>query len=273
MGVRNSMIGSEINRLSASTVGAPAGESEESIRAALDAALAREEDLRQSHNELLQRQKLMAREFEHRLVNGLQLVVSLLSLQSRASNSPEASEQLTIAARRVAALGRVHHRLHLLDHQNKVEVRQYLENLCHDLSGLLFGERADHKLDFDGVKAEIPTKTAIPLGFIVNELITNGVKYAGGNISVRFEKAGPQGYSLAVEDDGPGLPAGFDPAKCTGLGMKIILSLVKQIGGTLQFESGAGGRNARFAVTFVPPPLMDFRAFSAGMDEPRSRAV
>jgi two-component sensor histidine kinase len=254
-------------------VGAPAGESDEFIRAALDAALAREEDLRQSHNELLQRQNLMAREFEHRLVNGLQLVVSLLSLQSRASNSPEAAEQLTIAARRVAALGRVHHRLHLLDHQNKVELRQYLENLCHDLSGLLLGERADHKLDFDGVKAEIPAETAIPLGFIVNELVTNGVKYGGGNISVRFEKAGPKGYSLAVEDDGPGLPAGFDPAKCTGLGMKIILSLVKQIGGTLQFESGAGGRNARFAVTFVPPPPMDFRAFSAGMYEPRSRAV
>jgi two-component sensor histidine kinase len=258
------MIGRDTGRRTGSVAGALADESHETVRAALDAALAREEGLRQSHNELLQRQKLMAQEFEHRLVNGLQLVVSLLSLQSRASNSPEASEQLTIAARRVAALGRVHHRLHVLDHQNLVEVRQYLEHLCDDLSGLLFGERAGHKVAFEGAKAEIPTEIAIPLGFIVNELITNAVKYSGGNISVKFEKAKPAGYLLTVQDDGPGLPGDFDPAKNTGLGMKIILALIKQIDGTLVCSSGVGGRNARFAVTFVPPPLMDFRTFSAG---------
>jgi two-component sensor histidine kinase len=254
------------------SLGSLAAESHEFMRAALGAALAREEALRQSQNELLQRQNLMAQEFEHRLVNGLQLVVSLLSLQSRASSSPEAAEQLTIAARRVAALGRVHHRLHVLDHLNKVEVRQYLEHLCNDLSGLLFGERAGHKVAFEGVKAEIPTNIAIPLGFIVNELITNAVKYSGGNISVKFEQAKPAGYLLTVQDDGPGLPEGFNPTKSTGLGMKIILALVRQIGGTLECSSGAGGRNARFAVTFAtPPPLMEFTSVSPEIDVPGSR--
>ena len=72
------------------------------------------------------RQKMLAQEFEHRLVNGLQLISSLLSLQSRTATTPEAGDQLTVAARRVAALGRVHHRLHLLDHQDHVEFRDYL---------------------------------------------------------------------------------------------------------------------------------------------------
>jgi two-component sensor histidine kinase len=131
----------------------------------------------------------------------------------------------------------------------------------------LFGERAGHKVAFEGVKAEIPTNIAIPLGFIVNELITNAVKYSGGNISVKFEQAKPAGYLLTVQDDGPGLPGGFDPGKNSGRGMKIILALVRQIGGKLECSSGAGGRNARFAVTFAPPPpLMDFRSMS-GNDE------
>jgi two-component sensor histidine kinase len=244
------MIGRDTGRRTGSVAGALADESHETVRAALDAALAREEGLRQSHTELLQRQKLMAQEFEHRLVNGLQLVVSLLSMQSRASNSPEASEQLTIAARRVAALGRVHHRLHVLDHQNRVEVRQYLEHLCDDLSGLLFGERIGHKVAFEGVKAEILTEIAIPLGFIVNELITNSAKYATGHITVRFERTSPIHHLLSVLDDGPGLPAGFSPADSKGLGMKIVQALVKQIGGALHILPGHNGRGTCFTVAF-----------------------
>jgi hypothetical protein len=78
-----------------------------------------------------------------------------------------------IAARRVAAFGRVHRRLHLLDHQKNVEFKQYLRLLGDDLSGLLFPhENADRPIVVGGAAIEIPTATAIPLGFIANELIT-----------------------------------------------------------------------------------------------------
>lgn len=117
---------------------------------------------------------MLAQEFEHRLVNGLQLIASLLSLQSRGAATPEATGQLIVAARRVAALGRVHHRLHLLDHEENVEFKQYLQNLCEDLTGLLFQERSDYAIVVESANVEIPTELAIPLGFIVNELITIG---------------------------------------------------------------------------------------------------
>lgn len=224
----------------------------DALRAELIAAHAREEFLLQEMRTLSQRQDMMAQEFEHRLVNGLQLVVSLLTLQSRIAPTPEASMQLTVAARRVAALGRVHHRLHVLDHQDHVEFRQYLQHLCEDLSGLLFQERAGHAIVVNGATAEIPTVFAIPLGFIVNELVTNAAKYAEGNIIVRFE-AVAGGHALSVMDQGPGLWPGFDPARSKGLGMKIILSLVKQIGGTLRFAAGDGGRGTCFTVAFAPP--------------------
>ena len=103
----------------------------------LQAALAREAALRREMADLTVRQVMLAQEFEHRLINGLQVISSLLSLQSRAAKSSEAAEQLTIAATRVAALGRVHRRLHLLDHQDHVEFKPYLEHLCEDLSRLL----------------------------------------------------------------------------------------------------------------------------------------
>ncbi len=215
----------------------------------LQAALAREQTLLREKREMSQRQAMLTEEFEHRLINGLQLIVSLLSLQSRTA-APEAAGQLMIAANRVAALGRVHRQLHLLDHQDHVEFRGYLQNLCEDLAGLLFQERAACAITVEGAKVEVPTMFAIPLGFIVNELITNCAKYAGGNIGVRLETTSPTSHSLSVLDDGPGLPAGFDPAKSKGLGMKIVLSLVKQIGGALRISSGDNGCGACFTVTF-----------------------
>jgi two-component sensor histidine kinase len=220
------------------------------LAAELEAALAREEACLREKNELAERQVMLAQEFEHRLVNGMQLIVSLLSLQSRAATTPEATDQLLIAARRVSSLGRVHRRLHLLDHQDRVEFKEYLRNLCEDLSGLLFQEGSGYAIVVDGMNVEIPTTLAIPLGFIVNELVTNSAKYAEGHVTVRIEATSPTDRVLSVIDDGPGLPAGFQPAHSKGLGMRIVLSLVQQIGGELRIVPGDNGRGTCFAVNF-----------------------
>jgi len=216
----------------------------------LEAALVREQVLLQEKHESSRRQVLLAQEFEHRLINGLQLIVSLLSLQSRTAPTPEAADQLTIAARRVSVLGRVHRRLHLLDCQDQVEFKEYLRNLCEDLSSLLVEEGSGYAIVVEGAKVDIPTTTAIPLGFIINELITNSAKHAGGHITVRIESLSPTDRSVSVVDDGPGLPVGFEPTASKGLGMKIVLSLVKQIGGEFHILPGDNGRGAHFKIKF-----------------------
>jgi two-component sensor histidine kinase len=94
----------------------------------LAAALLRERELLREKSALLQHQDMLAQEFEHRLLNSLQVIVSLLSLQSRAATTVEAAAQLSIAAERVAAFGRVHRRLHLLDHQKSVGFKPYLQH-------------------------------------------------------------------------------------------------------------------------------------------------
>jgi len=217
---------------------------------ALKESLAREKVLLREKRDLSLRQVMLTQEFEHRLINSLQLIVSLLSLQSRAATTPEAAAQLTIAARRVGALGRVHSRLHLLDHEDTVEFKQYLQQLCGDLSDLLMQEGAGQAIVVEGADCEMPTSLGIPLGFIVNELVTNSAKYAQGQITVRVEATSLPCHALSVSDDGPGLPPGFDPAKSKGLGMKIVLSLVKQIGGELHIHPGDNGRGTSFTVTF-----------------------
>ena len=215
-------------------------------------ALARDDELLRQKDKLIQNEQLLSKESDHRLLNGLQLIASLLSVQSRSTKTPEAAAQLTIAANRVATLGRVHRHLHTLDHVESVEFKQYLEKLCHDLADMASSEFPERSLCVEGAELKIPSVTAIPLGFIASELITNSIKYAKGKITVSLQTAPNGDYALSVSDDGPGLPAAFDPAATHGLGMKIIAALVRQIHGELAFAKGDHGQGTRFSVLFSP---------------------
>lgn len=210
----------------------------------------RENALLRQKDDLIRQKDILNRESEHRLLNGLQLITSLLTIQSRATQNTEAAAQLTIAANRVAAIGRVHRHLHALDHVKSVEFKKYLESLCHDLSGMASSESPGSVLVVDGTELRIPAVTGIALGFIASELITNAIKYGKGKITVRLQTDTANGHVLSISDDGLGLPEGFDPTASHGLGMKLISSLVRQIGGQLQIDQGDNGKGARISVLF-----------------------
>jgi len=214
-------------------------------------ALAREEALLRQKDELIQQQELLSKEADHRLLNGLQMIVSLLSLQSRAATNTEAAAQLAVAANRVATIERVHRRLHYFDGVQTVAFKQYLEDLCRDFSTMLFsGERSERIIVVEGIDVKLPTATGIPLSFIVNEMVTNATKHGKGRITVTLEPNPGEGYALSVSNDGPALPEGFDPAACKGLGMKIIRSFVARIGGELRFGRRDKVQGAQFMVLF-----------------------
>lgn len=214
------------------------------IAAELKDALAREAALLRERDAILQRQVIRTQEFEHRLANSLQLIVSLLSLQSRKTDSPEAAEQLMIAAERVGAFGRVHRQLHLLDVLDTVELKQYVVQLCQDISGMLFDGDAPHPVVVEGAQIEIPTALGVPLGFIVNEL------HAKGRITVRLETSPELGHCLSVSDGGSGLPEGFHLGSSKQLGLRIVQSLVRQIDGRLEVGRGPEQGGACFKVFF-----------------------
>ena len=214
-------------------------------------ALARDEALLRQKDELIQQREVLSKESDHRLLNDLQMIVSVLSLQSRSSANAETASQLAIAANRIAMIGRVHRRLHSLDGVRTVAFKQYLENICGDFSAMLSSEeRPEQVIVVEGIEVKLPTVTGIPLGFVVNELITNAVKYGKGRITVRLERNPGKGYALSVSNDGVGLPEGFNPATTKGLGMVIIRSLVERIGAELWIGRGDGNQGARFTVLF-----------------------
>jgi two-component sensor histidine kinase len=217
---------------------------------ALSEALAREEIVLGRLNALAREHEMLRDESDHRLLNGLQMVISLLMMQSRAA-APEVGAQLAAAARRVKAIERIHRRLHINDGTKVVAFKNYLESFCKDISGIMTSEVVSEQEIFVACdEISLPTTVAIPLGFILSELITNAIKYGKGHVHVRLEGRANAICALTVTNDGPALPESYDPAASKGLGMKIVQSFVRQIGGEFQFGRGEKNQGAYFTVVF-----------------------
>ena len=221
-----------------------------SLEIRLRDALAESEAQLRQKDELIQQQELLSKESDHRLMNDLQMTISLLSLQSRGSTNAEAAAQLAVAANRVSMIARIHHRLHSYDGVQAIDFRKFLEDFARDFSAMLSSDERPEQVIVEGIEINLPAATAIPLGFIVSELIANAAKYGNGRIAIRLVPDPQHGYALSVSNDGPALPEGFDPGASKGLGMKIIQSFTRQIGGELRIERGDEGQGARFTVLF-----------------------
>ncbi|WP_310467050.1 GAF domain-containing protein [Sphingomonas sp.] len=190
------------------------------------------------------RANLMAKEIDHRVMNSLQFVSGLLAMQSRSPGIGEAASHLELAANRVAAVAQVHRNFYA-DAAAEVSCLAFLRRLCDDLASIL-----DREIVVEGDEEMVPATSIQPIGLIANELITNAAKHGAGKIFVQF-RASPNTNELIVCDEGTGLPANFDPhAKTAGLGMRVILTLVKQLRGTLDAGQGTHGSGACITVKF-----------------------
>jgi two-component sensor histidine kinase len=192
--------------------------------------------------------RLVSREIDHRIKNSLMLVSSVLAMQQRSADSAEAKAALVQAADRVGTIGRIHDQLHRSATADSVEFGSYLQALAQDLTASLTRNDADLAVEAESV--DLAADLAAPLGLMAAELLMNALKYARteqgrSHLTLSFRRDGNV-LTLVVADDGPGLPEGFDPAQSKGLGMRLMLSLVKQLEGT--FEAGNAGEGARFVV-------------------------
>ena len=216
----------------------------------LRSVLARSEARIRQQDELIQRQDLLSKESDHRLMNDLQMTISLLSLQSRASTNAEAAAQLAVAANRVSMIARIHHRLRSCDGAQAIDFMKLLEDFGRDFSAMLSSDERPEQVLVEGIEINLPAATAVPLGFIVSELIANAAKHGQGRIAIDLQPDPECGYALSVSNGGAALPEGFDPGASKGLGMRIIQSFARQIGGELQIGRGDDGQGARFTVLF-----------------------
>jgi two-component sensor histidine kinase len=191
---------------------------------------------------------MMSREIDHRVMNSLQFVAGMLSMQSRASGNPEVANHLSIAATRVGAVARVHRHFYLDKPSETVGCLIYLRRLCEDLSGIL-----ECRIVVEGTEALVPTTQLQPIGLLVNELVTNAAKHGGGSITVTFNPAAGGMFALCVLDEGTGLPDGFDiTRKSGGLGMTLVTLLAGQLHGEIAARPNPAGRGACFTIEFPP---------------------
>jgi two-component sensor histidine kinase len=189
--------------------------------------------------------ELMAREIDHRVMNSLQFVSGLLTMQSGGpAGAGDASARLKEAATRVAAVARVHRNFYSSD-TDKASCLTFLTRLCGDLSDI-----CGVAVEVSGDEGMVPTTLIQPIGLLTNELVTNAAKHGAGKINVIYRVEGDR-RELSVCDQGPGVPADFDVAKSEGLGMKVVRVLAKQLGGGVEVIPNPNGRGACFQVAFA----------------------
>jgi two-component sensor histidine kinase len=203
-------------------------------------------EMRLAARRAVSKAELLAKEIDHRVMNSLQFVSSLLSMQSRSADVGEAAHQLRLAANRVAAVAQVH-RHYTFEGADVTSCLSFLRKLCSDLEPVL-----GQPISVDGDEGDVPTTAIQPIGLLVNELVTNAAKHGGGGIEVGYSVRDGV-HELSVCDSGEGLPADFSPAETrASLGMRVVTVLVSELGGELCAGSRPDGSGACFTISFVP---------------------
>src|SRR5581483_11141393 len=193
----------------------------------------------------LEEKELLLKEIHHRVKNNLQIISSLLNLQSACLNDPRAAEVFKDCQNRVAAMALIHEQLYQSGNQSGVDLPNYIKLLCNDL---LISYGADHsriELTLDLKPIFVNIDTAIPCSLIITELVSNSLKHAfpnsrKGRINITLDPNDSDGFQLVVSDDGVGLPDGIDYRKTTSLGLRLVNALTAQLRGNIEFLSDGG---------------------------------
>lgn len=200
--------------------------------------------------------EILLKEIHHRVKNNMQVVSSLLQLQSRYTRDPEALAMFRESQDRIRSMALIHEKLYKTRDLARVDFADYLHTLGEMMSRSYGGTRAGVRIEIDADPAWLGVDTAIPIGLILNELVTNAMKHAysessSGAIAIRFRSEDARRYVLEVEDDGVGLPEGFSLDDDTRLGIRLLRILTGQVDGELTFVNEPAGTSFRLAFADV----------------------
>ena len=196
--------------------------------------------------------EVLLKELHHRVKNSLQVISSLLTMQAASLTDPAAHQALDESQRRVQSMALIHERLNRDAGVDQLDFREYAEALTRELFSS-YGANSDSKaLRFELHPVWLRLRQAIPCGLILNELVTNALKYAfakegAGEILVTLSCDRNDLVKLTVADDGVGLPPEFDWRESPSLGLRIVDILSRQLDGTVEQTTGNG---TTFSLTF-----------------------
>jgi PAS domain S-box-containing protein len=192
---------------------------------------------------LLDEKELILQEVHHRMKNNMNTILSLLTLQAETVKDASAVKALEDAGSRVRSMMLLYDKLYQSTNFASASMKEYLPALVGEIVGN-FANKDRVAVELDVEDFELGAKLLQPFGIIVNELVTNIMKYAfkgreGGKIGVSASLSGEK-VRLEIRDDGVGLPEGFDPRRSTGFGLMLIDMLTRQLNGELRFVGGKG---------------------------------
>jgi len=201
---------------------------------------------------LLGEKELLLREVHHRIKNNMNTIRGLLTLQVAAERNPDAAASLRDAESRIQSMIMLYDRLDRTENFREMSIKEYLEPLIREIVGSFNNSgMVTIKTDIDDFILDVQNLS--PIGIIVNELITNIMKYAfpGNNSGTIWVSASHiRGVvSLHIRDNGAGIPDSIDFKKSTGFGLDLVAMLTEQIGGSIRIERGNG---TGFLIEFVP---------------------
>lgn len=205
----------------------------------------REQQKNENLKRLVIERETMLREIHHRVKNNLQIISGLFDKQSRQTTDEATRKLMKEGQDRVFSIALVHQNLYESDNLTIIQIKSYLETLTQNIEKSQRNEFQDIALKLDVDDSVLDIDTAIPLGLILNELITNCYKYAfkdrtKGEIQIRFRQMAKE-IVLGVQDNGMGLPQNFDIDKTKSLGINLVRGLVRQLDGKLDFTSSVEG--------------------------------
>ncbi|MDP3623331.1 MAG: histidine kinase dimerization/phosphoacceptor domain -containing protein, partial [Methanobacteriaceae archaeon] len=184
--------------------------------------------------------ELLLREIHHRVKNNMQIISTLLTLQSAQIDDQKLIDLYQESQNRIQAMSLIHEKLYLSRDISKINLKDYVQSMVSDL---LYSYEKDSQViesNLDIADALMSIDTAVPCGLIINELISNSLKYAfpdrNGTINVYFHRINDSDYCLLISDDGIGLPEDLDIDKTNSLGLQIVNNLINQLDGTLKIS-------------------------------------
>lgn len=192
----------------------------------------------------LQEKEVLLKEIHHRVKNNLQVISSLLSLQSRRVEDQSVQEAILEGRNRVRSMAMIHQNLYQTEKLTTINVEEYIEQLAQNLFASYNIEPDRISMDTQIQALELDVDVLIPLGLILNELITNALKYAfpegrEGKIRVSLQRETEQ-LELRVKDNGIGLPDDFEPNTTKSMGYQLVNSLVRKLKGRLEVQNQVG---------------------------------
>lgn len=203
----------------------------------------------------LKEKEILLKEVHHRVKNNLQIISSLLNLQSGSIENPEIKETFKSSQLRIRSIALIHEKLYKSKNLARINLKEYIDELVAYLLNLYNTSTAmiHTKLQMDEVSAEIGT--TITLGLIVSELVTNTIKYAFpderiGEIVIKLNKLEGENYLLVIKDNGIGIPADLDIENAHSLGLSIVKTLLTQIKGKAEFYRSDG---TEIRINFIIP--------------------